>query len=322
MAVQNLYQDIWIKGRLQSKGVRDCETGYEILKSIAERFKRPFTMLDIGANYGYFSTRLAEDFDCCCVAVEPESQFAERFFELNENHKVILLKHEFTPKSLTRLSQSEHFDIVLAYGVIHWLPLSPVESFHAITDLGDWSLIELPFEADGKTVGREKMAAFERTPFGDYPIIGHMKSHLVMGRRKVILVDQPKHTLTRKHVLNDTAINVHVEGDYYHKYAIPRPDRPMTEWVNGINLMTVLAHNCKYPSFAHLKKCLEAMIIPGVHGDIRPWNIIYDGRKCTLIDINDVWPTSDDKRDLELLLNCNSFQDLLKLHQQDKKIYA
>lgn len=319
MAVQNLYQDIWIKGALQKRGVRDCEAGYAILKSVAKQFNRPFTMLDIGANYGYFSTRLAEDFDCCCVAVEPEHKFAQRFFELNENNKVILLKHEFTPKSLTRLAMCEHFDIVLAYGVIHWLPLSPIESLNVLTDLGDMALIELPFEEDGKTVGLGKMQEFSKPPF-DFPVIGHMKSHLVLGRRKVILAQSPKSAITRKHVLNDTPIQLQIQSNFDNKYALHADQ--LVPWENGINLMTLIAHDCKYPSFAHVKDCLTKMVVPEHHGDIRPWNIVFDGQRCTLIDGRDAWPTSNDKRDLQYLLDCKSWKDLLALRTNDVKMYA
>jgi hypothetical protein len=318
MVNERLYQDVWIKGRLKSRGVRDCESGYTILKNIAQRFNRPFTMLDIGANYGYFSTRLAEDFDCCCVAVEPECDFAQRFFEENDNHKVILLKHEFTPKSIYKLAQAEHFDIVLAYGVIHWLPMSPIDSLHALTDLGDMALIELPFEEDGKTVGRDKMKQYNQHPF-DYPVVGHMKSHLVMGRRKVILAEERKVVITRKHVLNDTPISLQVQSDYNHKFA--RHAGQSIPWVNGINLMTLIAHDCRYPSFAHLKECLVNMEAPAHHGDIRPWNIVFDGQRCTLIDGKDAWPTSNDKRDLQYLLDCNSYKDLLALRTNDTKMY-
>lgn len=301
------------------KGVRDCEAGYAILKSIAKQYKRPFTMLDIGANYGYFCTRLAEEFDCCCVAVEPECSFAQRFFELNDNHKVILLKHEFTLKSMQRLAQSEHFDIVLAYGVIHWLPADPITSLHAITDLGEQAVIELPFEEEG-TVGQGKMKQFNQAPF-NFPVIGHVKSHLVLGRRKVILVESPKSTITRKHVLNVTPIELHIQSSLRHKFRTGNGGTRV-KWVNGINLMTLLAHDCKYPSFEYVKQCLTDMRVPKKHGDIRPWNIVFDGQRCTLIDGHDAWPTSNDKRDLDLLLNCNSYKDLLKLHYNDTKIYV
>lgn len=320
MENERLYQDIWIKGELRTKGVRDCQAGYEILKSVASRYKRPFTMLDIGANYGYFSTRLAEDFECCCVAIEPESKFVQRFFEMNENHKVILLNHEFTAKSLRKLAQAEHFDIVLAYGVIHWLPLSPIESLEAITNLGDLSVIELPFEADAQTVGTRKMAAFEQPPFTEYPTLGHMKSHLVFGRRKIILVDKPKSTITRKHVLNDNPISLQISSTYADKYSLDK-NQVKHRWVNGINLMTLVTHDCRYPPFKNIQQCLMDMPVPDLHGDIRPWNIVFDGQRCTLIDGDDAWPTSNDKRDLNYLLNCNSFRDLLKLSTNHEKLY-
>ena len=49
------YQDLWINGEILSKGCGpDCPSRYETLRPLLNAFKRPFSVLEIGANNGYF----------------------------------------------------------------------------------------------------------------------------------------------------------------------------------------------------------------------------------------------------------------------------
>jgi hypothetical protein len=82
------YQDVWVKGKLVERGERDCEPRYEAIKKVAARFKRPFTVLDIGANLAYYSVRLAEDFDCTVLAVEP-GPWMTSVLSRNDNPRVL-----------------------------------------------------------------------------------------------------------------------------------------------------------------------------------------------------------------------------------------
>jgi len=115
------YQDIWVKGKLKAKGIREVESRYQLIKSQAKKFRRPFTVLDIGANLGYFSIRLTEDFpDCTVVAIEGiYGNWLKQILEENGNTRVVLLQKTFTLENLRTLSEVEHFDMVLAMSVIH-----------------------------------------------------------------------------------------------------------------------------------------------------------------------------------------------------------
>ena len=65
-----VYQPIWIKGVQDYRFQRECDDRYQPIRELAAQFNRPFSVLDIGANYGYFDFRLMEEFDCTCVMVD------------------------------------------------------------------------------------------------------------------------------------------------------------------------------------------------------------------------------------------------------------
>ena len=115
------YQTRWVRGKADGNGVRECADRYEIIKSVAKQFNRPFTVLDIGANLGYFSFRLMEDFDNChAVMVEGHPTYARQLTELaGINGQGIVLTKSLTQGDLGLLGDVEHFDLVLAMSVVH-----------------------------------------------------------------------------------------------------------------------------------------------------------------------------------------------------------
>ena len=130
------YQDIWIKGAV-TPGIRECAARYPVIKKVLEQYKRPFTVLDIGANLGYFSFRIAEDFpEATCVLIE--SKYGKQLTQLgkdNESNNVIILNNTVTADKLSNLSKCEHFDVVLCLNIIHHLD-NPTNSITAIEKLG------------------------------------------------------------------------------------------------------------------------------------------------------------------------------------------
>ena len=77
------YQDIIINNclikpastKIQGQTINhDCTTRYRIIKNILDQYKRPFTMLDIGASQGYYSFKTAYDFPkAVCVMIEGDN---------------------------------------------------------------------------------------------------------------------------------------------------------------------------------------------------------------------------------------------------------
>jgi SAM-dependent methyltransferase len=148
-----VYQDIYLKGRVVRHGTRSSEERYQAVARALQRYRRPFTVLDIGANQGYFSFRIAHEFDAVCVMIEKQPVLLENCRK-NESHQVVLLQHAISARELMRLSQAEHFDVVLALNVIHHFRWRWRTAAHAILGLGDTVIIENPPNNDTGSRGK------------------------------------------------------------------------------------------------------------------------------------------------------------------------
>jgi len=135
-------QDVWINGEVKNKGIRECENRYLPIQKLCKKFKRPITILDIGANLGYFSFRLASEFDCVSVMVEGSNNYQKALLDLivkqNCKNKIILLGARLNLQIINEISKCEHFDIVLALRVVHHFNESFDKVVDAIASLGDY----------------------------------------------------------------------------------------------------------------------------------------------------------------------------------------
>ncbi|MEJ2151780.1 MAG: class I SAM-dependent methyltransferase [Gemmatimonadota bacterium] len=148
-----VYQDVYLKGRVVRHGTRSSEERYQAVAQVLQRYQQPFTVLDIGANQGYFSFRIAHEFDAVCVMIEKQAALLENCRK-NESHRVVLLQHAISAPELMSLSQSEHFDVVLALNVIHHFRWRWRTAARAIFSLGDTVIIESPPNNDTGSRGK------------------------------------------------------------------------------------------------------------------------------------------------------------------------
>jgi len=125
-----IYQDTIVKNQVIKKGGQICDKRYELIRPVLDQFEDKFSVLDIGANLGYFSFKIAEEYNAVCTMIEGAkngrmlySNYAselEKMCDLNTHLKnVFFLKHYLTLKSIKELKRSEHFDLVLAFLVVH-----------------------------------------------------------------------------------------------------------------------------------------------------------------------------------------------------------
>ena len=90
-------QDVIVDNVVVQTGLSDCQRYYNAIKPILDRYKRPITVLDLGAGQGYFSFRIAHDYDSTCVMVEDNNdsyRLANQLLELchlNSNLRNIVL---------------------------------------------------------------------------------------------------------------------------------------------------------------------------------------------------------------------------------------
>lgn len=138
------YQDVTINDEVIAYGVGpDCASRYDAIKTVLAKYQRPIKVLDIGASNGYFSLRIAHDFDALCVMADLSDRLCN-ICKLNDQiNGIVYLKRALSLEDLKALNALEHFDVVLALNVVHHM--SPYkEVLDMIFELGDTIIIETP----------------------------------------------------------------------------------------------------------------------------------------------------------------------------------
>ena len=160
---KSTYQDIIINNKVVKKGYGpDCQSRYNAIKNVLKDFKRPITVLDIGAAEGYMSFRIANDFDSTCVMIADPGTLGKvlpKLCRLNSDlDNIILLSKRINVQELEILSQCEHFDVVLALNVLHHFSKDTWKrAAEAILSLGDYVIIETPPVEDRVACGQSSI---------------------------------------------------------------------------------------------------------------------------------------------------------------------
>ena len=141
------YQDVWSEGQRLAMGKRECLFRYQVMKEFFSRFQRPVKVLDIGANVGYFSMRLSEDFAGSFTLCESEPLELSMLWQLCRRQKassIHILPKRLNLEDLVRWGQTEQFDVVLALSVLHHFNEPYQEVLQALTGLGTYLILEVP----------------------------------------------------------------------------------------------------------------------------------------------------------------------------------
>lgn len=68
------YQPLWIDGETTGESLRDADRRYAMIHECLKGLVKPgFTVLDVGAQSGYFSVRLADEMGAHATAIDGES---------------------------------------------------------------------------------------------------------------------------------------------------------------------------------------------------------------------------------------------------------
>jgi len=283
------YQDVWVRGAAKSKGVRQCADRFELIRNFCAQYQRPFTVLDLGCNLGYFSLRLAETFDCTVVAAEGiYGDWTEEVMRENGKTRVILLKKIFTLADLRTLAAVEHFDVVLALSVVHHLDGTFDESLEVLRSLGDHLIMELPFEENACGPAIVQQAATAQLP-AEAQFMGLGKSHLAEGERPFYSLSRPKTQLLKSYLGTPrTGLRLTVHSSFTEKRAEFANKSETRAWHRGINLQTYLWFNGAYPARHEIAQMVQAHDLGGAtHRDIQPWNVLLQGDEVQFIDYDD-----------------------------------
>ncbi len=151
------YQDIVINNMILAHGSFECEPRYKVIKKFLKTCKSDFVLCDLGASEGYFSFRVASRFpESTCIMIEgnysPQSAdiIADRLEALHEENtdikNVIYWKKYFDCQELKKLSESNHFDVVLALNFVHHFGSNWEKALEAICNMADYVILQTPSE--------------------------------------------------------------------------------------------------------------------------------------------------------------------------------
>jgi len=157
-----LYQDQYVNGEIVSEGKRECDGRYNAMKQVFEKYKRPFTILDIGANFGYYSIRACTEYDATAIMIESEDNEIQTLLDLCDKNKckdkLTVIQTRLDLYKLKELSKCEHFDVILALNIIHHFKTEEVlEVCEIFTKLGDNLILETPPVEDYGACGQNNL---------------------------------------------------------------------------------------------------------------------------------------------------------------------
>lgn len=276
-----LYQPIWCHGKVNDYYAfqRDCAERYGVIRELASRFTRPFSVLDIGSSYGYFDVRLMEDFPrAVCVLIDNK----EVEPVLKENlmlDRSVVVKRKVGAKELMALSRSESFDIVLGLSVLHHFD-DPELAYQAIRRLGWWSVFEVPGEDDIGAAYPEKHRAI-RDLFPASPN-GFFESHVSDSRR-------PYFVLENTPFIEEQSLDAaDRDAPGYNRYELEvdfdssrfRKGVERRDFVPGMNLYNFIRLGGGWPTGELIDQEMEQY---RGHPDFYPWNFVV-GKQITPID--------------------------------------
>lgn len=284
-----VYQDVLVGGEVVRRGVRECADRYLALKSIINSYfeDKPFSVLDVGANLGYFGLSVLRDFPQAVVVMIDSDQRLRKVVELNHVERAVVLERRFSVEDFREMSECEHFDLVLLMNVLHHVEEGP-EIFEYCHRMGSIMIVETPDARDTEACNPHKVAAIASGLTG-YTVIGHTKSHTSPYDR-MLLQFPGEPTVIRKSFIDPT-----------HGLRVPplHPEDVKRPWYPGINLWTYHLKGGVYPSRETLVQWVREYQLPEQrHGDVRPWNFIL-GDGLHLIDGNDERANFDDEEGRE-----------------------
>lgn len=309
-----LYQDQFINGKVSVKGIRDCESRYNAIKKVFDEYQRPFTILDIGANFGYYSIRASTEYEATSIMIESEEQEASKLMELvNRNNckdRLIVLNKRINLSDLKEMAKCEHFDIVLALNVIHHFKDNVEDVCKVFSELGDNLIVENPPIDDTGACGQKNLAPIHNYyKDKDFISLGTFRRHTSDKCSDILWIKTPKDKLTSSYFGYDElfhngkvkASRTHllikenniVNSTFSSKYIENKRSQKTYKWVDGINLMTFVRLGGIYPRYTNIAdKIKNREIITNykwddTNNDLVLHNIIIGGERLYLIDYDD-----------------------------------
>ena len=311
------YNDIRINGKTLSLGYRNSEKRYSEIFKFCKKFNRPISVLDLGAAEGYFTFRLAEDFDGVFVAVEsnPERKLLE-LCKKNNDPKVLLLNKQMNLKNLKNIKEVQHFDIVLALNIIHHFDEPFQDVLETLVSMSSFCFLEHPNSLENESTKNSQRLDTEKLDLEKFKPILLNKNPSGLGnslnkkleRNLWLLQNTQSKTIDRgwrgaskytEEFGPGNQISIKSNFDEINvDYGLRDEKR---NWIQGIDLRTFLEYGGVYPTNKKIINLIDNLKIKNAK-DLGPHNLILNGERLFLIDQNDKLDAVNTKEKLKEFL--------------------
>jgi len=296
------YNDIRINGKTLSLGYRNSEKRYSEIFKFCKKFNRPISVLDLGAAEGYFTFRLAEDFDGVFVAVEsnPERKLLE-LCKKNNDPKVLLLNKQMNLKNLKNIKEVQHFDIVLALNIIHHFDEPFQDVLETLVSMSSFCFLEHPNSLENESTKNSQRLDTEKLDLEKFKPILLNKNPSGLGdslnkkleRNLWLLQNTQSKTIDRgwrgasKYTEEFGPGNqISIKSNFNEinvDYGLRDEKR---NWIQGIDLRTFLEYDGVFPTHEKIINLIDNLKIKNAK-DLGPHNLILNGEHLFLIDQDD-----------------------------------
>ena len=312
------YTDIRVKGKTISRGYRDCEERYNEIAKFCQKYNRPISVLDLGAAEGYFTFRLAEEFDGVFVAIEDDPN--RKLLDLckkNNNQKVMLLQKRMNLDDLHRLKEVQHFDIVIAQSIIHHFNEPFQHVLDTIVSMCSYCFFEHPNPMESKATKNYERIRTEILNIDKFGAILLKKTESGLGDEIIsqeikrdlwLLKNNQKKTIDRgwrnslryeeqfgrgKQIRIKSDFD-NIELEYGHR-------EEKRSWISGIDLRTFLENNGVYPTRSQIINLIDKLVVENPI-DLGPHNLILTGSVLYAIDQEEKQDNVDTREKLKKYL--------------------
>jgi hypothetical protein len=134
-----------VNNQIIAVGTDQCAKRYELIKPVLDQYNGKFSVLDLGAAQGYFSFKIAHDYpDSSCIMIESNntsyySKHGDMLYDLcilNQHlNNIYYLQKRMSLSDLSYLNKNEHFDILIAFLVVHLMDETLQEQIKIIESL-------------------------------------------------------------------------------------------------------------------------------------------------------------------------------------------
>ena len=116
----NRYNPKILNGKIVEDGSRSSMDRYKVISSHCKKYKRPISVLDLGAAEGFFIQMLATEYKGFFTAIECDpSRDLFNTFKSEGKQNIYLLEKRMNLNDLKSIAEVQYFDIVLALSVVH-----------------------------------------------------------------------------------------------------------------------------------------------------------------------------------------------------------